>query len=542
MPARSVKILLTSTFQPCGVDDPYGRKECVPEVQHNQLTQHQGVYSPRYWWPMVGTHLIAANLEADVTVLDWPTIKAFERELAKGYDYVGISFIHPTLMKFKKMAELTRELAPGSKIIAGGFGATISKLDKICEVDHICQGEGIRFMRDLLGQSKRFTFRHPFIHNEIIELLGVPTRPVMKAMSLLGGDISNFLNNILVTGLGCTYGCEFCSTSHFYKCAHLPFMRTGQEIYKEMAEKFRATKSRGFFFLGDENFFLDRARMEQLWKLQRESGEEFVIRQSFGSVDQLLRYDPEMLAETDFDHIWIGIESQQFPYPKSKNRDPRALIEALQAVGIKIVLSSILFLDGHTKDNIGKDVDYHISLKPEHSQFAGLAVIEGTPLYERMKEEGRLLEGIPMEDRHAFKQIWFWHPEFNLYESEKWQREAYLKDFSELGPSIIRSMMTSARAVRRLESSNKPRLKMRAARAICLAAAKAADTEKMRNMLLEFTRELEDIAGRMTATDKAKAEIIAGFARSRKLRSRLDHYTIQPRFRRAIYRQGVGKV
>jgi len=544
MSASSPRVLLSSTFKPCGVDDMYGRKECVAEVNHNQLTQHQGIYSPRYWWPNVGIHLIAQNLDCEVTVLDWPTLREFESELANDYDYVGISFIHPTLQKFKKMAERTRELSPRSKIIAGGFGATIGNIERLCDIDHVCLGEGIRFMRNLLGQPAVFEFNSPLIHCEIIEFMGAPVRRLIPLLKMLGGDLASIYNNIIVTGLGCNNGCEFCSTSHFYDCAFLPFMRTGREIYEQMRVMTRATRSNAFMFLGDENFYIDKKRAEELWKLQRESDEEYVVRLTFGSVDRLEKYDPQMLAEMDVDHIWIGLESQQFPFEKSNGRDVRSLLEGLKSVGIKTILSSILFLDGHTKENIKKDIDFHLSLNPEHSQFAGLAVNEGTPLYERMKESGRLLESIPYEERHAFKQIWFWHPEFSLMESEKFQRDAYLRDFHELGPSTLRAMLNSVRAVPRLERSKSRRIKMRAARMrkeaesakpIFLAAATAAYTDHMRGMILEWLREVCDLAGPLTSVDRAKAEVIASFARARKLRNRLWGDIIQPRTERTVY-------
>ena len=86
----------------------------------------------------------------------------------------------------KKMCERVRAVAPRSRIIAGGFGTTLSEFSQTCEVDHICEGEGIRFMRDLLGLSPEFVFRHPDLSCEIIEILGVPIRPVAAAFGMLG--------------------------------------------------------------------------------------------------------------------------------------------------------------------------------------------------------------------------------------------------------------------------------------------------------------------------------------------------------------------
>jgi hypothetical protein len=284
--------------------------------------------------------------------------------------------------------------------------------------------------------------------------------------------------------------------------------------------------------------------MDELWRLQRESTDEYVIRLAFGSVDQLERYEPEMLAEMDLDHIWVGLESQQFPYPKTRNRDVAGLLDALKRVGIKTILSSILFLEDHTKENLKKDVDFHLSLRPEHSQFAGLAMVEGTPLYDRFDKAGRLFKNIPLEDRHAFKQIWFWHPEFTLAESEEYQIEAYRRDFHELGPGLMRSMMTNARAAPLLEASSSPRLQRRgrrlraearSARVVCRACADLADTEAMRTQLEGWLEELVELCGPLTVLERVQAAGVAAFGRARKFRNRHWGDTIQPRFKRTRY-------
>jgi len=535
---------LTSVFQPFSVDDAYGRKECVPEVQHNQLTQWQGIYSPRYWWPTMGVHLIAANLDCDVTVMDWPTLDEFEAEVKKGYDYVGISFIHASFLKFKKMAERVRELSPNTKIIAGGFGATISQLPESTEVDYVCQGEGIRYMRDLLGQDPEFEFNHPHLHAELIRFMGVPVDMIRRVKDLFSSKKDGFYTNILVTGLGCTNGCEFCASSHFFNCKFLPFMRSGREIYDNMARLTKMSGANGYMFVGDENFLLDKKRAEELWKLQRDSEEEYVIRLIFASIDRLEQFDPEMLAEMDIDHVWVGLESLQFPFPKTKGRDVRKVLDGLRSVGIKLILSSILFLDDHDQENIQKDIDFHISLNPEHSQFAGLAAPEGTPLYERLDEEGRILHDVPLEERHAFKQIWFSHPNFSLYESEIFQRDAYLRDLHELGPSSFRTMMTNARALPKLEKMKSPRIKVRAKRLreeatgvkpLLLAGAMVAENEQLRKVQMDMLDELQEICGKLTPLDRAKAEVLANIARVKMWKDRNWESALQPKSRTVRY-------
>ena len=148
-----MSVLLSSVFGPFGVDDAYGRKENVMELFHNQVTREQGLFSMRYNHPSFGLHFIAANLETPTTVLDFPSEARFVEEIRKGYDVIGISFIAPNFIKAKRMAELVRRHAPESKIVLGGHGTRIPDVEKMIEHDAICQGEGVTFMRDFLGEE-----------------------------------------------------------------------------------------------------------------------------------------------------------------------------------------------------------------------------------------------------------------------------------------------------------------------------------------------------------------------------------------------------
>jgi len=106
-----------------------------------------------------------------------------------------------------------------------------------------------------------------------------------------------------------------------------------------------------------------------------------------------------------------------------------------------------------------EDVDEHVACRPTFSQFAHYSPTPGTPLYERMKEEGRLLVDVPYEEMHAFKQPWFVHPEFTLAEAEKAQEEAYRRDFHQLGPSLLRYIEAEYEGWQNLKDSLKPHLR-----------------------------------------------------------------------------------
>jgi hypothetical protein len=76
------RILLTSVFGPFGVDDPWGRKENIMELFHNQVT------------------------------------------------------------KAREMARLVRAIQPGAEISLGGHGAAIEGVEGLIACDHVVKGKG----------------------------------------------------------------------------------------------------------------------------------------------------------------------------------------------------------------------------------------------------------------------------------------------------------------------------------------------------------------------------------------------------------------
>ena len=493
---RSPRILLAGPFKPFAVDNIFSRKESIPELFHNQITHYQGIYSPRIHYPTYGLHLIAANVPADITVLDFPTWPRFLKEIQKGYDYIGIGSIIPNLYKVKRMTEAIRVVSPTSKIILGGFCSMLPDLEKLVEVDYVCRGEGIRFMRQLLGFSPEFQFVHPDLGNRTIQVLGIPMNKYLPC---------------LVTGLGCDRGCDFCSVTHFFGHRHLIFHETGQAVFDEMVRFEKRFKTTAMGLLGDDNFTAHITRARELHQLMIAHEKPYSYG-TFGSADTLVRFSAQELAEMGIDTIWIGRESKFQPYAKNANINMKELVENLKTWGIRVILSSILLMDQHTKQNIREDIDDHIAIEPTFSQFAFLSPAPGTPLFDRMLSEDRILDGIPYEECHAFKQPWFYHPEFTLYEAEQVQQSAYRREFCKLGPGLARLIHTTIRGYLSFKESQSPPLKKRAAqiekklwfyKSALYDMELLAPDSQIRERVRSIRKEVEGMVGRLTFVEKA---------------------------------------
>ncbi|MBI4650468.1 cobalamin B12-binding domain-containing protein, partial [Candidatus Desantisbacteria bacterium] len=251
-----MKLLLTSVFKPFGVDDQYGRKENIMELYHNQITREQGIFSLRYSHRSFGLYLMAENIECPTVVLDFPSMRCFIREIKKSYDYIGISFITPNFIKAKKMAELIRKFSPKTKIILGGHGTQIPDIESLIDCDYVARGEGISWLRKFFNEKIDAPIKHPVIPSaENKRFMGIP---------LLGKS------GILIPGVGCPNRCRFCSTTHNFDFIHIPFYKTGKELYDicaAMEKKFGCMD----FFVMDENFLKNKKRAMELLDIMKKN-------------------------------------------------------------------------------------------------------------------------------------------------------------------------------------------------------------------------------------------------------------------------------
>ncbi|MBN1364657.1 MAG: hypothetical protein JW976_07630 [Syntrophaceae bacterium] len=527
MPPR---VLLSSVFKPFAVNDMYSRKESILELFHNQLTNVQGIYSIRTSYDTYGIHAIANNLGIPCTVLDFPTQSRFIKEIKKSYDYVGISSIIHNFQKVKWMVEQIRNFSPHSKIIIGGFCAEIPNLDKILDVDYICIGEGISFMRNLLGLPAEFKFKNPDISTGFQELMGVPLFGIPKITQI-------------AVGLGCSYGCDFCSPSHFFGCRHIKFYKTGRTLFEEISRISVKLGTNLISFIGDDNFLIDLDRAEELRHYIVKSGKAFNFL-IFASADKVMEFGIEKLAEMGVSLIWIGRESKFSDYSKNRGIDMKSLVEEMKLYGIKTILSSILLLDEHTKENIREDIEEHLACRPAFSQFSYYAPVPQTPLWNRMRNEGRLIPGIPWEEMHAFNEPWFYHPNFTNQEAKNIQEEAYQRDFHEFGPSWFRLIETDYRGWEYLRKSNKSHLRtkadflaqqMRTYKILLAAMDYLLPTVHMRKLIKDVRQQVEKSFGSVNFFQIAAASIIFLAGRLREFRNRNWGDVIQPSTRFTQY-------
>jgi radical SAM superfamily enzyme YgiQ (UPF0313 family) len=447
------RILLSSVFGPYAQDDKFGSRSINPmELYHNQVTRAQGSFSLRMFHRSWGIMMIQENISAPCSVLDFPTRKAFARELTRNhYDVVGISSIIVNVGKVQEMCRMVRELSPHSTIIVGGHVAAIPGIETMIDADHIVKGEGISWMRRYLGEDEHAPIKHPMI------VSGLETR-------IMGIRLPNRKGNTAATiipSVGCPMGCNFCTTSAFFggKGKFVNFYETGDELFDVMCGIEAELKVHSFFVM-DENFLLHRTRAMQLLKRMQEAGKSWEL-SVFASANAIRKYTMLELVELGISWVWMGLESPRSSYSKLQGEEVGQLTRELREHGIRVQGSTIVGLEHHTPDNIVEEIESAVNYQTDFHQFMLYTPVPGTPLYQEMSDQGRLLPDIDFADVHGQYKFNFRHAAISREDSKRFLDWAFWRDFESNGPSLYRMVQTMLKGWQRYKDYPDPRVRER---------------------------------------------------------------------------------
>jgi hypothetical protein len=438
------KLLLTTVFGPYGKKNKYAEGLGMQmELFNNQITREQGVHSPRTNFFTFPLYFLAENISSvPTTVLDFPTWKIFVRELKKGYTHVGISFVQQNVLKAKRMAEFLRKHYPETKIIVGGYGTMLPDLKDIVPCDEICPGEGVSWLRAYFGEKPEAPIKHPIMH-------GVSQKYLYGFRDVIDDS------GMIFPGLGCTNGCFFCSTSNKFNNSYIPFLPTGESVFAVCKESQEKLGVDGFAII-DENFLKmpDRAR-DLLAKMERHRQPySFAV---FSSAETIAEVGVDFLVRLGVCLIWVGVESEKTLFAKVKDIDVRSLVAELQAKGITVVSSSILFAEHHDKVTLEQEINWAIGLSTDLHQFMQLIPFPGTPLYSRYVTEGKMIPDFPYTKLHGQDELAFYHPHFTSKEAGIITREAFQRKYKTDGPGVLNMAHTVIRGYTRAKADMKSR-------------------------------------------------------------------------------------
>ena len=501
------KVLLTSVCRPLG--ERYGDASSVGyELLFGQVTRAQGLFSPRANHIQYSLEYVAENLDAPTTVLHYPSKRELIKDLKKGYDVVGVSFLLSTFHRMKEVVELVRQHSPKSEMVLGGYGTVIADELLLKYGDHICREEGVAFMRRLLGEPEiAMPYRHPLI---------------VSRLRIFGKELSR--TGMVFAGLGCPNGCDFCCTSYFFKRRHIKLLPTGRDLYKLIMQYHELEPGMGIVVL-DEDFLLNRKRAMEFRDCVIEGAVPLSLF-AFASVRALSMYGVEDLLEMGLDGLWIGYESKGSQYAKQSGRDVGELFRELREHGISILASMIVGFPHQTPEIIDRELSTLLKLKPAFSQFLIYGPTPGTPFYQQVIEEGLLDPELLADNERYYRNCTGFtamvkHPSMSAETIEAAQHHCFEEDYRQLGPSIFRRIETWLLGyLKNRDSPNSMLCKksqlfardLQGSQAVFKAGRIFAPNPQIRQWIAELEIRVRDAVGRPNMTHRLASVAAVGLA------------------------------
>lgn len=270
-----------------------------------------------------------------------------------------------------------------ARVLIGGMHATSMPEEAGRHADQVITGEAEKVILDVVeGRKTEKIVKGIPIEN--LDEVPFPDYSILKTPCTSA--------NVLTTR-GCPYRCTFCTTSRMFA----PYR---QRSVNNVIEELRMYKKMGFKYMNfeDDNFTADKERAKEICRRMIDEGLVFKETFFFGRTD--LANDEELLQllkDAHLTRVLIGIESLNQKALNSINKgqnieDIKRAGKACEKYGIRVIASVVLGLDDDTKEDIMRSVKFAKDINAYQLQPAILTPYPGTPVYEQMQKEGRMLD------------------------------------------------------------------------------------------------------------------------------------------------------
>ena len=311
--------------------------------------------------------------------------------LPQGFDLVAIASFSAQMHDAYTVARAYR--AAGTAVVLGGLHVTAMPDEAMLHADAIAIGEGELTWPRILADFRcgKLGGRYAPPTHEHTHLDDAP----IPRYDLLNPDQYNRIT--LQTSRGCPHRCEFCSSSILLTPQYR--VKSVERVIQEV----RAIKRiwpKPFLEFADDNSFVRREHYRHLMSALRAEDVRW-----FTETDISIAEDPELLhlmREAGCRQVLIGLES---PTPRGLNRlellrnwklrklpNYESAIEEIQSHGITVNGCFILGLDHEGPEVFDEIYDFVDRTGVFDAQITVLTPFPGTPLYDRLLRDGRILE------------------------------------------------------------------------------------------------------------------------------------------------------
>ena len=308
------------------------------------------------------------------------------------FDVVAISSFTAHIKNAYALADRYRAL--GTIVILGGLHVTALPEEAFAHADALVLGEGEAAWPDVINDLLTFGEVRQAVYDGRRLSFDLSRAPIPRYELL---DISLYNRLTVQTQRGCPFRCEFCAASLQIS----PLYKT-KPIAKVIAE-IEAIKSlwaHPSIEFADDNTFVNKAHSKQLL---REVARRKI--RWFTETDLSVARDFELLAllrDSGCKQLLIGFESttlqglngveQRSNWKADQLEFYFEAIERIQRLGISVNGCFVLGLDGTDLESFDQVWNFVQQSGLDEVQITVQTAFPGTPLYGRLRQEGRILQ------------------------------------------------------------------------------------------------------------------------------------------------------
>jgi radical SAM superfamily enzyme YgiQ (UPF0313 family) len=272
----------------------------------------------------------------------------------------------------------------GIPVVMGGYHPTFLPEEALLHADAVVRGDAEGIWEQILldfqdGELRRiYTGGNSRLLNDV-----VVDRRIFEGKKYVPLELVQY-------GRGCHFDCDFCSIHRFYD---------GQVRCRTLdgfLEELKLLDKKKLLFFVDDNLFSSRNELNKLLQALQPSGFRWCCQISIDVAwdEKLL----DMMAECGCVLVLIGFESLSMPNLKQMRKpwnslagDYREVVKKFHERNIAIYGTFVFGYDWETVGSIQESLDFAIREKLEIANFNLLIPTPGSLLYERLKQEKRLI-------------------------------------------------------------------------------------------------------------------------------------------------------
>lgn len=340
--------------------------------------------------PSLGLLTLAGTTpdDFDVEYLEVPNLDALTG-LPGDFDLVAISSFSAQINEAYRLADSYRSI--GTKVVLGGLHVSAVPDEATRHADSVVLGEGEPIWPVLVSDLRQGELKSIYdSRGNSFDLADAP----MPAFHLL--DVNKYNRLTVQTQRGCPWRCDFCAAS--IRISPIYKIKPVDKVIAEI-QRIKEIWPHPFIEFADDNTFVNKAHSKNLlralikerirWFTETdvsvaEDGELLHLMRESGCAQVLIGFESPSLTGLN------GLEQRTNWKAKQFDRYSRA-IALIQDHGITVNGCFVLGLDGTGRESFDAVWEFARKSGLYEVQITILTPFPGTPLYNRLKKEGRLL-------------------------------------------------------------------------------------------------------------------------------------------------------